>query len=101
MNLQKKGGIGLRALTILLNKADLAGQGYLSAQEFEQTLGSFNIFPTKVELQTLVKAYGNGDKIQYDQFLGGLRGTMSERRMNIVKLAFEAVDQDCDGKLSL
>jgi len=50
----------------------------------------------------LVKAYGNGEQIQYDQFLGGLRkGLLSERRKNIVKLAFEAADQDGDGVLNL
>lgn len=102
MHLQKRGGIGLRALTILLHRADLAGQGCLSVQEFERTLGSFNIFPTKVELQTLVKAFGNGsDAVEYERFLGGLRGTLNDRRMNIVRLAFENVDVNRNGKLSM
>jgi len=84
-----------------LHRADLAGQGRLSAQEFERAIASFNLFPSKVELQTLTKGFGNGDSIEIDRFLGSLRGTLNSRRLNIVKIAFEAADQDGDGVLSL
>jgi Ca2+-binding EF-hand superfamily protein len=58
----------------------------LDAQEFEQALAAFGIFPKKVELQALMKYYDiNGDgQISYDEFLNGLKDDLSERRLNMV-----------------
>jgi|688.fasta_scaffold609473_1 hypothetical protein len=59
MHLQKKGGIGLRALAIVLHKADLTSCGHLTPNDFEKTLNNFGLFLSKVEMQILVRAYGN------------------------------------------
>lgn len=58
----------------------------MDAQEFEQALAAFGIFPKKVELQALMKYYDiNGDgQISYDEFLNGLKDDLSERRLNMV-----------------
>ncbi len=99
MQLQKKGGIGLRALAIMLYQADLTGSGQLSPQDFEKVLNSFGLFFSKVEIQILVRSFGN--PVDYKHFLKELRGTLSDRRYRIVKLAFENADINKNGKLSI
>lgn len=48
--IQKKGGIGLRALAISLTRSDRSGSGSLDSDDFEAVLALYNIFPSKVQL---------------------------------------------------
>eukprot|EP01046_Picozoa_sp_COSAG06_P044795 COSAG06_NODE_6095_length_3114_cov_1.245108_2_plen_57_part_00 len=43
---------------------------------------------------------GDG-KISYTEFIWGIRGKMNERRMNLVKKAYECLDVNHDGDLTL
>lgn len=75
----------------------------MDAQEFEQALAAFGIFPKKVELQALMKYYDvNGDgHISYEEFLNGLKDELSERRLNMVRKAFERLDINHTGSLTI
>lgn len=82
---------------------DFNGNKKLDANEFEQALAAFGMFPKKVELQGLMKYYdvdGDGN-ISYDEFLSGLRDELSERRLNMVKKAFMHLDKDGSGKITI
>jgi Ca2+-binding EF-hand superfamily protein len=59
------------------------------------------LFPKKVELQQLLKYYDtNGDgSISYDEFLAGIRDSLSSRKSVIVERAFRAFDPDNTGAL--
>lgn len=48
--IQQKGGNGVRALRRIFNHMDFNGSKTLDAQEFEQALAAYGLFPKKVEL---------------------------------------------------
>ena len=50
LQIQQKGGVGVRALRRVFNQMDFNGSKSLDTQEFEQALATFGIFPKKVEL---------------------------------------------------
>jgi Ca2+-binding EF-hand superfamily protein len=82
---------------------DVNGSNKLDAYEFEQALAAFGIFPKKVELQALVKFYDiDGDgHISYDEFMNGLQDDLSERRLRMVKKAFQMLDKDGSGQVTV
>ena len=82
---------------------DFNGNKKLDYSEFEQALAAFGIFPKKVELQALVKFYDidQDGNISYDEFLSGLRDELSERRVNMVRKAFQMLDKDQSGKITV
>jgi len=73
------------------------------SSEFEQALAAFGIFPKKVELQALMRFYdvdGDGN-ISYDEFISGLRDELTPRRMVMVNKAFQMMDTDNSGVLTI
>ncbi len=101
--IQQKGGVGVRSLKRIFNQMDFNGNKRLDSSEFEQALAAFGIFPKKVELQALMKYYDvDGDgSISYDEFLSGLKDELSERRVNMVKKAFQILDKDGSGQITV
>jgi len=67
----------------------------LSSANFEKVLASFNIFPSKVHLQTLIKSFG-GDCLDVDCFMGALRPSLNSRRSAIVKAAWDRIAEGKD-----
>ena len=43
----------------------------------------------------------NDGKISYDEFLRGIRGDMNQRRLALVKLAYNKLDRDHSGMVDL
>ncbi|CDW86450.1 ef hand family protein [Stylonychia lemnae] len=96
LNIQQKGGVGLRTLKRIFQRMDYNGNKKLDASEFEQALAAFGLFPKKVELQALMKYYdidGDGN-ISYEEFIRGLRDELTQRRKNMVQKAFNMLDRD-------
>jgi len=61
------------------------------------------LFPKIVEVQALLKFYdvdGDGN-ITYEEFIRGLREPLTERRQKIVRKAFDLMDKDGSGAISL
>lgn len=97
MHLQKKQGIALRSLSLTLYKA---GSELTSAQ-LEKCLGAFCIFPTKVQLQTLMKSFDCNGCLSVDAFLAALRPDLNARRLAVVKAAWERIDTEGKSCVSL
>jgi Ca2+-binding EF-hand superfamily protein len=99
---QSRGGVGIRTLRRIFRQMDFNGNKKLDPQEFEQALGSFGIFPKKVEVQAILKFYDvNGDgSIGYEEFLSGLRDPLTERRLAMVKKAFGILDRNGSGNIN-
>jgi Ca2+-binding EF-hand superfamily protein len=79
------------------------GNKKLDIEEFTRALNTFGIFPKIVEVQALMKYYdvdGDGN-ITYEEFIRGLREPLSERRANMVESAFNLMDKDNSGKLTI
>ena len=94
MQIAKRGGIGMRALAIHLASCDPVGCKSFDAEEFEAALAGFNLFPSKVELQSFMKAFGCDGRISYEKFVNALREPMPARRAAIVDLSFEKIDKN-------
>ncbi len=70
--------------------------GTLSKLEFEEFVGKIGIFLTKQELRTVYDQFDmNKDgQIQYEEFVNTLKADMNERRIAVVKHAFQIIDQE-------
>lgn len=55
-------------------------------------LAAFNIFPTKVHLQTLMKSFGQDGCLSVDAFMAAIRPALSARRAAVVKAAWDRID---------
>ena len=63
---------------------------------------SYRLFPSKVELQQLIKYYdvdGDGN-VGYEEFLNGLRDPLTQRKQAIVDRAFATLDKKGSGSIS-
>ena len=89
MQLQKKQGIALRSLSLALYKC---GQELTSVQ-FEKVLASFAIFTTKVQSQTLMKAFNSNGCLCVASFLKALRPCLEGRRAAVVKAAWNHISE--------
>ena len=101
MVLQKKQGIALRQLSLCLYAADAQKSGALSPREFEKVLAHMQLFPSKVQLQALVKAFNSNGNVDIAAFLAALRPPLNERRCAIVRRAWDKVDPEATGCVSL
>ena len=101
--LKKKGGIGIKSLYYIFKKMDFNGNKKLDQQEFTDALGQFGFFPKIVDIQALMKYFdlNNDGNITYEEFLRGLREPMNERRMKMVEKAFNCMDKDHSGKITV
>ena len=43
----------------------------------------------------------NDGKVDYDEFLRGIRGDLSDRRKRMIQLAYKKLDKTGDGKVDL
>jgi Ca2+-binding EF-hand superfamily protein len=59
------------------------------------------LFPTKVELQQLIKYYdvdGDGN-VGYEEFLSGLKDSLNARKQAMVDRAFSILDKNGSGSI--
>jgi len=101
MQLQKKQGMALRSLSICLYKADSQQCGRVTSAQLEKVLASFAIFPTKVQLQTLMKSFESEGALCIESFMAALRMPLNERRQAIVDAAWSHIDSENSGCVSL
>ena len=82
---------------------DFNGNKKLDIQEFGEALALYGVFPSKVELQALMKYYdvdGDGN-ISYEEFLVGLKDPLTECRRELVDKAFHIMDKDGSGVIQV
>ena len=110
MHIKQKGGIGIRNLRRIFKRFDFNGNGKLDSREFEDALGAFGqvhsytrLFPSKIELQALMKYYDidKDGNITYEEFMRGLRDELNERRLGMVKKSFAIMDKDWSGQITV
>lgn len=103
MQIQKRGGIGIRSLGVIFRRMDNNGNRKLDQAEFTEALAAYGLFPKIVEIQALMRYYdvdGDGN-ITYEEFIRGLRDPLNERRKNMVDKAFNLVDRSNNGTISV
>ena len=100
----ERGGIhGIRSLGRLLSTMDDNGDKKLSKEELRYGLRNYGIDLTPIELEQVVIYFDrNRDgTIDFDEFLVGLRGDLSDRRKRLIRLAFDKLDADKCGEITL
>ena len=103
MQIQKRGGIGIRSLGVIFRRMDNNGNRKLDQGEFTEALATYGLFPKVVEIQALMKYYdvdGDGN-ITYEEFIRGLRDPLSERRRAMVDKAFDLINRNNDEMISV
>ena len=101
--LVRSGPLGIRSIALLLKCCDEDDSGNLSVEEMK---GCFIDLGIRISPQNLQDVFTYFDKdssgtVEFDEFMNGVRGSMSERRVQAVEQAFEHVDESEDGQLSL
>ena len=103
MQIQKRGGIGIRSLGVIFRRMDNNGNRKLDQGEFTEALATYGLFPKVVEIQALMKYYdvdGDGN-ITYEEFIRGLRDGLTERRQAMVDKAFALIDRNNSGTITI
>lgn len=82
---------------------DIDASGHLDKVEFESFLTSIGVFLTTQELTVVFKRFDlNQDKrVHYKEFIEALRAEFSDKRLAVVKYAFQMLDKTGSGQLSL
>jgi len=101
----KRSGGGILGLSRNFKIIDRDGSGSLTVDEFQLAMKKFQVGLTDAESKTLFEFYdskGEGDgKLDFDEFLKGLRGKMNDARRELCEQAFTAMDADGSGELDI
>jgi len=103
LQIQKRGGIGIRSLGVIFRRMDDNGNKKLDLREFTEALNTYGLFPKVVEVQALMKFYdvdGDGN-ITYEEFIRGLRDPLTARRKAMVDKAFALIDRNNSGTITI
>ena len=94
---------GIDPLFGFFRNADADNSGTLNRYEFDDFLSQVGMFVTTQETTELFRYYDqNGDgQVNMEEFLSGVQGDMSEKRLAVVKHAFQHLDSAGTGQLDL
>jgi len=101
--ISRGGAAGIHALSRTLKIMDSSGDGSLDKEEFKYGLQDFGIRINVAELDEMFRFFDRdrSGKVSFDEFLTGLRGPMSQRRIDLIKLAFRKLDATGDGVVTI
>lgn len=101
--LHAKGLDNITRIESYYQEFDIDGSGQLDKVEFEGFMQKVGMFLTTQELTVVFKHFDlNGDKqIHYREFIDALRQDFNEKRISVVKYAFQMLDSEGAGQLSV
>lgn len=101
--LLEKGAYGIRGLAKVFKRMDDNGNRLLEPEDFKWGLINYGIYLNDQELSSLIRAFDrNGDGVvNFDEFLVTLKGQINERRLKLVAQAYEKLDKNKDGRVTL
>eukprot|EP00667_Euglena_gracilis_P003022 EG_transcript_3031 len=93
--LAEKGVGGFRSFARILRAMDRQGSGVIRAAELEAALRACGISLTAVEMDRLLAAVDAAPEggVPIAQTLAALRGPLSERRLQLIRLAYSCLDK--------
>jgi len=94
--LAERGTRGIISLNRKCRVLDDNQNDNLSKAEFKNAMSDSGVKLLEEEFAQLVKFFDTDrrNEINYEEFLKGLRGTLPQRRANIIKFAFSKLDRD-------
>jgi Ca2+-binding EF-hand superfamily protein len=102
--LAARGGLhSIRSLGIVMRSIDDNGNGKLDREELRWGLADFGVEVSPRDLDSLMNALDtNRDgQVDYNELLRGLRGNLSPRRRAMISAAFDKLDVDGSGEVTL
>jgi Ca2+-binding EF-hand superfamily protein len=102
--IKRGSGNGLRSAAVMLRRMDADGSGNLDVGEFKAGLEMLGIEDVlDVDMERLMKAFDKDEsgKISVEEFYRGLQGNMKRKRKLIVKQAFDVLDSDGSGEVTV
>jgi Ca2+-binding EF-hand superfamily protein len=102
-SLKEHGARGIIGIARKFKIADDNNNGQLDLSEFTKVINEHKLGWTKEQSKMVFDAFDNDKSggISYDEFLYKLRGTLNERRKNLVLMAFDILDNDKSGVIEL
>jgi len=99
----EKGISGTNGLARAFKTADFNGNKKLDPEEFVEALQFAGLFLPAREVSALFRKFDRSrdGSIDYDEFLRGVKGDLNERREAIVRKAFNKLDRDGSGVVTL
>ena len=101
--LKARGANGLVGLRKRFQVADNDGSGELSKEEFKKCMLECSLLLTDSEITALFNIFDKekSETVSFDEFVVTVRGEMSDRRRELVYLAFNVLDSDGTGVVTL
>lgn len=100
----ERGGLnGIRTLGRIMRTMDDSGDRKLDREELKWGLRDYGVNLSDRELDTVLNAFDrNKDgRIDFDEFLRGIRGNLSARRRAMIMLAYDQLDRDGSGLVTI
>ncbi|KAL4478841.1 hypothetical protein ABPG72_009667 [Tetrahymena utriculariae] len=93
----------LESLYRLIAEFDIDNSGKLEKDEFLKLLSKLGVFLTTQELRAVYDTYDTNrdEQISYAEFVQMIRTTISDKRLAVVKHAFQFLDRRGSGKLAI
>ncbi|EAR89421.1 EF hand protein, putative (macronuclear) [Tetrahymena thermophila SB210] len=100
--INKNGSNGLLFFKNELLKQDKDNSGYLPQQQFKQTVQCHGINFSDLDIKEVIQSFQELDnKINYSELLIQLKGTLSEKRRNLINLAYDVLAEKLGQNVTL
>lgn len=101
--LLERGAYGIRGLAKVFRQMDDNGNRLLDPEDFKWGLYNYGVYLSDEEIRALIRTFDrNSDGVvNFDEFLTTLKGKMNDRRLRMVALAYEKLDKNGDGRVTL
>ncbi|GAQ80547.1 hypothetical protein KFL_000560360 [Klebsormidium nitens] len=97
--LQLQGARGIEGISRAYRLCD--GSGYIAYDAFQDAARFMGLDLQNEEINSLWEKYGSDQGMNFVAFLEGIRGKLSDKRMELVEAAFNTLDADRQGYLSV
>lgn len=99
-----RGGLnGIRTLGRILRTMDDNGNGQLDRYELTWGLKDYGLELTEGDIDIIMKAFDRdrSGQVSFDELLRGIRGKLNKRRRDIILQAFDVLDKDGSGAVTI
>lgn len=101
--LVERGVYGIRGISKIFRAMDANGNRLLDPDDFKWGLINYGIILNDQEVQTLIGVFDRNKDgtVNFDEFLATIKGPMADSRLRLVALAYERLDKNADGQVTL
>mmetsp|Transcript_30404 Transcript_30404/g.39238 ORF Transcript_30404/g.39238 Transcript_30404/m.39238 type:complete len:568 (-) Transcript_30404:239-1942(-) len=100
--LRQRGEGSVRGLRRSFRIMDDGRDGKLDREDFKWGLKDYGVHLTDKQFDILLDYFDDNKDglISINEFLNGIRGPMNQRREDLVRIAYERLDKNCDGTVT-